>query len=57
MKMIALAETGMDDAEAMAARQLPDLGGSNVYRPTLAAGPARHLPETRRPKLVTPLLW
>ncbi|KAL0777887.1 hypothetical protein CaCOL14_005540 [Colletotrichum acutatum] len=45
----ALAETGMDDAEAMAARQLPDLGGSNVYRPTLAAGPARHLPETRRP--------
>lgn len=50
MKMIALAETGMDDAEAMAARQLPDLGGSNVYRPTLAAGPARHLPETRRPK-------
>ncbi|KXH32219.1 hypothetical protein CSIM01_05888 [Colletotrichum simmondsii] len=50
--MIALAETGMDDAEAMAARQLPDLGGSNVYRPTLAAGPARNLPETRRPNAV-----
>ncbi|KAK1452486.1 hypothetical protein CCUS01_10963 [Colletotrichum cuscutae] len=47
----ALAETGMDDAEAMAAMQLPDLGGSNVYRPTLAAGPARHLPETRRPNV------
>ncbi|KAL2873980.1 hypothetical protein SGCOL_010851 [Colletotrichum sp. CLE4] len=44
----ALAETGMDDAEAMAARQLPTLGGLNVNRPTLGAGPARNLSENRR---------
>ncbi|OHE99102.1 hypothetical protein CORC01_05595 [Colletotrichum orchidophilum] len=45
---LTLAKTGMNDAEAMAVRDLDDLGGPSVYRPTLDAGPARNLPENRR---------
>ncbi|KAK1566285.1 uncharacterized protein LY79DRAFT_529103 [Colletotrichum navitas] len=44
----AMAEKGIDDAEAMAVRDLDDLGGPSVYRPT--AGPAKNfIAEVRRP--------
>ncbi|KAJ0165583.1 hypothetical protein CTA2_10714 [Colletotrichum tanaceti] len=43
-----MAKNGIDDAEAMTVKDLNDLGGPSVYRPT--AGPSRDfLAESRRP--------
>ncbi|KAK2065584.1 hypothetical protein LY76DRAFT_667771 [Colletotrichum caudatum] len=43
----AMAEKGIDDAEAMAVRDLDDLGGPSVYRPT--SGPSKNFTaEARR---------
>ncbi|KAF6833922.1 hypothetical protein CPLU01_05217 [Colletotrichum plurivorum] len=41
------AQEGMSDAEALTAKNLQDLGGSSLYRPS--AGPSRSYVESRRP--------
>ncbi|GKT60539.1 hypothetical protein ColTof4_00667 [Colletotrichum tofieldiae] len=44
---LAMAEKGIDDAEAMAVRDLHDLGGPSIYRPT--AGPTKSFVAENRP--------
>ncbi|GKT49017.1 uncharacterized protein ColSpa_09198 [Colletotrichum spaethianum] len=45
---LAMAEKGIDDAEALAVRDLNDLGGPSIYRPI--AGPSKNfVAEARRP--------